>query len=83
MRSAPITIASALCLSVVLSACGDKPQSMGGSRADTAAFQGAENRYVLPGWKAGDRASWEQSLKTRAQTTQNEYTKTNAANATK
>jgi hypothetical protein len=23
--------------------------------------------YALPGWKAGDKTSWEQQLKTRAQ----------------
>jgi len=30
-----------------------------------------------PGWKAGDKTSWEQHLKTRAQQGQNEYTKVN------
>lgn len=60
----------------VVSGCGDKPQTSGGSRSDIAAFQGVENRYAAAGWKPGDRVSWEQSLKARAQNTQNEYTKT-------
>lgn len=59
-----------------LSACGDKPQTMGGASGDVAAFQGVDNKYAAPGWKAGDRASWEQALKARALNTQNEYSKT-------
>ncbi len=59
-----------------LSACGDKPQTMGGVRGDVAPYQGVENKYAAPGWKAGDKTSWEQGLKARAQTTQNEYSRT-------
>ena len=61
---------------VLLSACGDKPQSAGGVKSDVAAFQGVDNKFAAPGWKAGDKTSWEQALKARAQNTQNEYTKT-------
>lgn len=59
-----------------LSACGEKPQTLGAGKADVAAYQGAENAFALPGWKAGDKTSWEQGLKARAQNTQNEYSKT-------
>jgi major membrane immunogen (membrane-anchored lipoprotein) len=59
-----------------LAACGEKPQTMGGVKGDVAAFQGVENSFAAPGWKAGDRTSWEQGLKARAQNTQNEYSKT-------
>jgi hypothetical protein len=59
-----------------LAACGEKPQSMGGVKSDVAAFQGVNTQYAAPGWKAGDRTSWEQALKARAQNTQNEYSKT-------
>jgi hypothetical protein len=59
-----------------LTACGEKPQTMGGVRGDVAPFQGVENKYAAPGWKAGDKTSWEQGLKARAQNTQNEYSKT-------
>lgn len=59
----------------LLAACGEKPQTAGTRKADTAAWQGAADGYVAPGWKAGDAVSWEQQLKTRAQQGQNEYTR--------
>jgi hypothetical protein len=58
---------------MALAACGDKPQSAGGVKSDTAAFQGTGNAFNVPGWKAGDKTAWEQQLKTRAQAGQNEY----------
>lgn len=61
---------------VVLSACGDKPQSAGGVKGDVAPYQGVDNKFAAPGWKAGDKTSWEQALKARTQNTQNEYTRT-------
>ena len=62
-----------------LSACGDKPQSMGGVKGDVAPYQGVDNKFAAPGWKAGDKTSWEQALKARTQNTQNEYSRTAAA----
>ncbi len=59
-----------------LAACGEKPQTLGGVKSDVAAFQGVNNQYAAPGWKAGDKSSWEQGLKARAENTQNEYSKT-------
>ncbi|HYW56403.1 MAG TPA: hypothetical protein VE934_05565 [Polaromonas sp.] len=61
---------------LALAACGDKPQSAGGVKSDAAAYEGVTgpgNAYNVPGWKAGDKAAWEQQLKTRAQSGQNEY----------
>ena len=58
-----------------LAACGDKPQSAGGVKGDVAPYQGVHNKYASPGWKAGDKNSWEQALKVRTQN-QNEYTRT-------
>ena len=66
------SVAAAFCLS----ACGDKPQSAGGVKSDVAPYQGADNRFAAPGWKAGDKNSWEQALKVRTQSIQNEYTRT-------
>jgi hypothetical protein len=60
-----------------LSACGEKPQTLGTSKSDVASFQGAQNQFVAPGWKPGDKSSWEQGLKARMQNSQNEYSKTN------
>ena len=59
-----------------LAACGEKPQTLGAGTSDVAPYKGAENAFVLSGWKAGDKTSWEQGLKARAQNTQNEYSKT-------
>ena len=62
----------------LLAACGDKPQEMGGAvRQDTPAFNGTGTPYVASGWKPGDKASWEQHLRTRAQNSQNDYSKAN------
>ena len=61
---------------VLLAACGEQPQTAGGAKRDTAAFQGTGMAYALPGWKQGDKTSWEQQLRVRAQGGQNEYTKT-------
>ena len=61
-----------------LAACGEKPQSMKeNAKQDTAAFQGTGMPFVSPGWKVGDKTSWEAQLKTRTQNSQNEYNKVN------
>lgn len=58
-----------------LLACGERAQVLQTSQSDMPAFQGAANSFVVPGWKTGDKVSWEQGLKTRMQNTQNEYTR--------
>ncbi len=59
-----------------LAACGETPQAMSTPRSDTAAFQGTgAATFVAPGWKQGDKVSWEQQLKVRTQSGQNDYTK--------
>jgi hypothetical protein len=61
-----------------LSACGDQPQEIGsaGVKQDSAPYTGVgKSQYAQSGWKAGDRNSWEQQLKTRAQYGQNDYTR--------
>jgi len=61
-----------------LAACTEKPQELGGKvKQDTASFQGTGMPFVAPGWKPGDKTSWEQQLKTRAQNGQNDYVKVN------
>ena len=57
--------------------CGEKPQTSGTRKSDVQAFQGTKDGYSAPGWKAGDAASWEQQMKTRAQG-QNEYSRASA-----
>jgi hypothetical protein len=65
---------------LALSACGDKPQALNAgsaSKLDAAAFTGTGSAFVDKGWKPGDKASWEQHLKTRMQNGQNDYSKAN------
>ncbi|MDD2544953.1 MAG: hypothetical protein PHI55_01555 [Burkholderiaceae bacterium] len=59
-----------------LSACSEKPQTLGGARQDAPAQAGTGSQFTQPGWKAGDKTSWEQQLKTRQQYGQNEYSRT-------
>ena len=62
----------------LLAACSEQTQTIGtGVRQDTAAFQGTGTPFAAPGWKQGDKTSWEQQLKTRTQNGQNDYTKVN------
>jgi major membrane immunogen (membrane-anchored lipoprotein) len=68
-------VALTLCAVVLLAACGEKPQTGAGVKSDTPVFQGVQNSFVAPGWKPGDKTSWEQGLKARLQNSQNEYPK--------
>jgi hypothetical protein len=74
-----VSVAAALAASTALTACGEKPQTLGGVKSDAAPFQGTDNAFAAPGWTKGDKASWEQGLKARAQNSQNEYTKTGSS----
>jgi len=61
---------------VALSACGEKSQDMSGTRSDTGPYAGVgKSQYQQPGWPVGDKASWEQQLKSRAQYGMNDYTR--------
>lgn len=74
----PLATAWLLAAAAALAGCGDKPQTLqSGVKVDTQAFQGTGLPYAVPGWKQGDKGSWEQQVKTRTQQTQNEYTKVN------
>ena len=61
----------------LLAACGEKPQTAGGAKQDAAPYSGTGKAYTEPGWKAGDKASWESHLKARTQAGQNDYNKVN------
>ena len=69
-------ILSASLAVVALTACGEKPQIGAGIRSDAAPFAGTGSNFMEPGWKAGDKTSWEAQLKARQQYGQNEYTRT-------
>ena len=73
MRTRALAIAMAV--AAALAGCGEKVQTAEGRRTDAKPWQGATSvdaAYVANGWKAGDKASWEEQMRRRAQT-QNEY----------
>ncbi|RZL65464.1 MAG: hypothetical protein EOP81_04465 [Variovorax sp.] len=64
----------------VLAACTEKPQTNAqGVKYDTAPWSGTGTQpdtgtvFTAPGWKVGDKMAWQQQLKVRAQSGQNEY----------
>ena len=59
----------------VLGACGEKPQTAGAGQLDKPAYTGTGSNFTASGWTPGDRNSWEQQLKTRAQYGMNDYTR--------
>ena len=70
-------LALLLVTAAALAACTEQPQTLrSGVRSDTPAYQGPSSAFTVGGWKPGDRTSWDQELKTRAQF-QNEYSKVN------
>jgi hypothetical protein len=67
-----------LSTALLLCACGEKPQSMGGAHRDAPPFEGTGvAAFTVPGWKVGDRTGWELALRARTQYGQNEYSRTN------
>lgn len=73
MKKVLITISAAF----LLAACGESPQGIGGAKQDSGAYTGTGKAYTEPGWKSGDKASWESKLKARGQYGQNEYNRVN------
>lgn len=68
----------ALMSALLLGACSEKPQGSGGVKQDAAPFAGTGvAAFTSSDWKPGDKTSWEQKLKTRAQYGQNDYTRAN------
>ena len=67
LTSIPLA-ALAACLIV---GCTESPQTVA-TKGNTPAWMGAKDAFVVPGWKVGDRNSWEQHMQARA-LTQNEY----------
>ena len=77
MKRLAFSCALAAVVLISLSACGEKPQTLGSNKGNVGAFEGAHNLFVVPGWTPGDKNSWEQELKARTLRTQNEYSKMN------
>ncbi len=69
-----VVAAAGLVLVTGLAACGEKPQVAGSSVKGQPAYLGTGvGPYTQAGWKAGDATSWEEQMRTRTQTGQNEY----------
>ena len=56
-----------LAAAALLAACSEKPQTNAeGVKHDAAPSTGtASAAFAAPGWKAGDKAAWEQQIKMR------------------
>ena len=70
------TLLGAILLGFSMAGCGDQPQELQGQaiKNDNAPYSGVgKSQYADKGWQAGDRTSWEQHLKARAQYGQNDY----------
>ena len=64
-------------LSISITACGERLQTLDASarKPDAQAWavsDSAKPEYTASGWKAGDRASWEEQIRKRNQA-QNDY----------
>ena len=70
----PLIRMAALAATLGLAACAEKPQTATAKTPDSPPWQGAQDGYVASGWKPGDKASWEEQMKTRSQG-QNEYSR--------
>ncbi len=72
-------LASVLLLVTGLTACGDKTQELAGQpKLDAAPYTGTGVKvFTESDWKAGDKNSWAQQLKTRAQYGQNDHSRSN------
>jgi hypothetical protein len=70
-----ILTSSAILLAMgVLCACGEKPQDRAGIRSDQPAQAGTGvAAFTDPGWTAGDKASWSNHLKARANYGMNDH----------
>jgi hypothetical protein len=60
-----------------LAACGEKPQTLDSDakKVDAKAWEQSNSPFVAGGWKSGDKTSWDEQLRMRAQS-QNEYART-------
>ena len=69
------TLVVSMALGLVLAACGEREQtiaSSSGRKADSPSWQSDSTAFAAPGYKPGDKAAWEQQLRTRAQS-QNDF----------
>ena len=72
-----LIIGASVAALAALAACTERPQTLdSGVKIDAKASQGTGMGYAVPGWKQGDKVSWEQHMKVRTQN-QNDYSRVN------
>jgi ABC-type glycerol-3-phosphate transport system substrate-binding protein len=73
-----MTVKTALALAALalaLAGCAEKTQTAQTRKSDSKPWDGSTTaEFTASGWKAGDQASWEEQMRTRAQA-QNEYSR--------
>ncbi len=69
----PILLPMTVALVAALAACTEKPQTASARKTDTPSWAAAKDPFVVPGWKPGDKASWEAEIRNRTQNGQNDY----------
>ena len=68
------TLLMAVVAAMALSACGESPQDRAGIRSDKPVQAGTGVAvFTQAGWTAGDKASWSNQLKARAQYGMNDH----------
>ena len=77
MKRSPWTtsglMAGAVVVSGLLAGCGETPQNASGRKTDASPASGTTNpAYVAPGWKPGDKTSWDGQIRDRNKG-QNDY----------
>ena len=56
MKHKTLSTLSLVVAAAALTACGEKPQEMGGTGSDAAPYTGVgQSQYQQPGWKVGDK----------------------------
>lgn len=69
-----IFVLSVISAAMALSACGESPQDRAGIRSDKPAQAGTGVAvFTDAGWTAGDKASWSNHLKARANYGMNDH----------
>ena len=78
MKRQLFSITALLILAATVAGCGEHARSdqLASRRNLQPAWDAAADPFVVPGWKSGDRASWQAQETARAQN-QNEYLRTN------
>ncbi|MGB3068333.1 MAG: hypothetical protein WBC18_07295 [Ottowia sp.] len=70
MKNSPhasrLSLAAIVVTALFLGACGEKPQTIGTRSSDKEPWTGSvQKAFDAPGWKPGDKASWEEQIKQR------------------